>query len=486
MKNLVFNGAPSSIAGELLEDLCGNFSLQSVTAVVGNQSFIPDRASLNLDTFDLLDYHKIIYGIYPHSKNSYIDQEVIDRISPFILNILKMMDRLTPHLVYAFEDRMNMMFEHVRYWDNLLTEKKVDMFISMNYPHEVWDYIVYALCKSRGIDTLFFTQTALDGYVQIVRSIEDNDLRLNQKFQTQVEVSKLPELIERQLNNLTSEKTEAPWYMELQFEELREKRKISFNLLRYCSKLLRFVIQNMDSTKNLFHRANDVLFYRQRFGRAAGKKLLRSYKFLSTEPNFSEKYIYVPLHFQPECTTSPQGGVFVYQELMISMLAKNVPANIKLYVKEHPMQQIHGRNQKLYSRLIALPNVKLIKLEVDSNILIDNCVAVATITGTAAWEALFKEKPALLFGDIFFKYAPGVFRVKTDNDCLIAISAIFDENYISQTQSQLRVYLANVQSYLVRGCVDDFYMNVSNISSADNRKNLANAIVLAIKRPIGE
>jgi hypothetical protein len=285
---------------------------------------------------------------------------------------------------------------------------------------------------------------------------------------------------------LTSEKTEAPWYMELQFEELREKRKISFNLLKYCSKLLRFVLQNMDYTKNLFHRANDALFYRQRFGRAAEEKLLRSYKHLSTEPNFTEKYIYVPLHFQPECTTSPQGGVFVYQELMISMLAKNVPANIKLYVKEHPMQQLNGRNQKLYSRLISFPNVKLIKLEVDSNVLIDNCAAVASITGTAAWEGLFKEKPALLFGDIFFKYAPGVFRVKTDNDCKIAISTIFNENYISQTQSQLRVYLANVQSYLVRGCVDDFYMNASKISSADNRKNLANAMVLAIKRPAGE
>jgi len=486
MKNLLFNGVYTSISGELMEDLCSTFSLQSVTAVVSNKSFIPDRALLNIDTLDLLDYHKIIYGIYPHSKNSYVDQEVINSISPFILNILKMMDRLTPHLVYAFEDRMEMLFEHVRYWDNLLTEKKVDMFISMNYPHQVWDYIVYALCKSRGIDTLFFTQTALDGYVQILRSIEDNDLRLSQKFQSQVEASKLPELIKTQLNNLTSKKPEAPWYMELQFEELQEKRKISLNILKYCSKLFRFVFQNKDPTKNLFHRANDVLFYRQRFGRMAQKKLLRSYKYLSTEPNFRENYIYVPLHFQPECTTSPQGGVFVYQELMISMLSKNVPPNIKLYVKEHPMQQIHGRDLKLYSRLISLPNVKLIKLEVDSNILIDNCVAVASVTGTAAWEALFKEKPALLFGDIFFKYAPGVFRVKTDNDCKIAISTIFDENYISQTQSQIRVYLANNQSFLVRGCVDDFYMNASKISSVDNRKNLANAMVLAIKHPAGE
>mgnify|MGYP006079376455 CR=1 FL=1 len=485
MKNLVFNGIHNSVDGELLQDLCDNFKLESVTAVTFNESFIIDTA-LNCGNLEQLNFYKIVYGIYPDSTHSVIDQEVMDRISPYLFSILKMMDRLPPNLVYGFEDRMKMLFEHVRYWDNLLIEKKVDMFISTNYPHQIFDYIAYALCKSRGIKTLFFTQTQLDGYVQIIQTIEDNDLRLKKPFPVQVNKSGLPELVEQQFNNLTSEEPAAPFYMKENVEILRKKRQINFNLFKYGQELYRLFMQHMYSDKKFSRRVIDKLFYRKISGSAAEKKLRRSYKQLSCEPNYMEQYIYVPLHFQPECTTSPQGGVFVYQELMISILAKNMPANSKLYVKEHPVQEIHGRDLAFYNRLISLPNVKLIKLEINSNDLIDNCVAVATITGTAAWEALFKEKPVLLFGDIWFKYTPGVFSIKTNDDCKTAVSTIFDINFISQTRSQLRTYLANIQPYLVRGYSDPLYGNVSKIRSEENRENLANAMILAVKRCAGE
>jgi hypothetical protein len=269
-------------------------------------------------------------------------------------------------------------------------------------------------------------------------------------------------------------------------ENLRKKRRINFNLLKHGRELYHLFMRHIHSDKNFSHRVIDKFFYRKISGTAAQKELLVSYKKLSCEPNVMEQYIYVPLHFQPECTTSPQGGVFVYQELMISILAKNIPTNIKLYVKEHPVQEIHGRSVDFYNRLLSLPNVKLIKLEISSSDLIKNSVAVAAVTGTAAWEALFKEKPVLLFGDIFFKYTPGVFSIKTNDDCKAAVRTIFDKNFISQTRSQLRTYLANIQPYLVRGYSDPLYGNVSKISSADNRKNLADAMVLAVKRCAGE
>jgi len=57
--------------------------------------------------------------------------------------------------------------------------------------------------------------------------------------------------------------------------------------------------------------------------------------------------------------------------------------------------------------------------------LIENSIAIVTISGTAAWEGFGKLKPALMFGfhpNVLFK---GAYRVKTKNDCKIAIENHF-------------------------------------------------------------
>ena len=58
--------------------------------------------------------------------------------------------------------------------------------------------------------------------------------------------------------------------------------------------------------------------------------------------------IYVSLHYQPECSTSPMGGYFVHQDLMLDILMKVVPNNIKLYVKGHLRE---GYSDQLMRRL---------------------------------------------------------------------------------------------------------------------------------------
>lgn len=56
-------------------------------------------------------------------------------------------------------------------------------------------------------------------------------------------------------------------------------------------------------------------------------KLRKFYDSSTTMPNINDNYILFPLHYQPEQTISPTGGLFVNQLLAIEMLLKYTPIN---------------------------------------------------------------------------------------------------------------------------------------------------------------
>ena len=97
-------------------------------------------------------------------------------------------------------------------------------------------------------------------------------------------------------------------------------------------------------------------------------------------PDFEKKFIYFPLHYQPELSTSPLAEDFVNQELIVAMISK-MPSDCYLYVKEHPRIS-YNRSKDFYDKLLSYRNVKLLKEEINSYSLIDNSLAVATATGS--------------------------------------------------------------------------------------------------------
>lgn len=119
------------------------------------------------------------------------------------------------------------------------------------------------------------------------------------------------------------------------------------------------------------------------------------------KPKSNEGYVLFPLHFQPEATTLIYGKWYVDQAALIENLSKSIPVTYKLYVKEHPFGY-GNRDLSFYKRIKRLPNVRLIGPHENTFELIKNCSLLATITGTAGWEALLFQKPVITFGDIFY------------------------------------------------------------------------------------
>lgn len=128
------------------------------------------------------------------------------------------------------------------------------------------------------------------------------------------------------------------------------------------------------------------------------------------EANFKEKYVYYPLHYQPEASTCVCAQKYEKQLFFIDSWAKSLPADTVLYVKEH-YALIGHRNPHFYIDLQKYPNVILINPWESSRKLIENAVAVTTLTGTAGLEAMLLRKPVFVCGNAVYETAPGIIKL---------------------------------------------------------------------------
>jgi len=128
-------------------------------------------------------------------------------------------------------------------------------------------------------------------------------------------------------------------------------------------------------------------------------------KSFGIQPKSGDKFIYFPLHLNPEYSTLYQGGMITDQLVLIEMLSKSIPSNWTVLVKEHPATiKFRLRPKKFYKKISSFPNVFFIRTFEDTHKIISRSSMIATISGTSAWEAILRGKPVLTFSpykDVF-------------------------------------------------------------------------------------
>lgn len=152
--------------------------------------------------------------------------------------------------------------------------------------------------------------------------------------------------------------------------------------------------------KSYYDQLNPIIYY-FRYQRLKKK---------TVKPDYKRKYIFFPLHFQPEASTCVCAEKYEKQLYYIDSLAKSLPGDTVLYVKEHYVLLGH-RDYQFYKELNKYPNVFLIDPWESSRKLIVNAFAVTTLTGTAGFEAMLLRKPVIIGGHAVYENAPGVIKV---------------------------------------------------------------------------
>lgn len=289
---------------------------------------------------------------------------------------------------------------YINYWYRVFKKHQISMVIFGNIPHGGLQYVAYLLAKAMKIDTLCVMTTIFPGKFLCCKTIEN--IGKNEFGYLGIwEYTKLEKTYKKEL-----------YYMK-KIEPTLLATRISLD--ETFKKVFR---KNKSQIKSLLVRYKGLGI--RKLGEIIGYQLITSYLNKRYDSYLKEytfsvfdanvKYVYFPLHLQPEMTTDILGGIFEDQILAIERIAELVPKDWFIYVKDNPKQSYFKRNETFFRRLLSVKKVRLVSYEVNTYDLIEKSQFVATITGTAGWEAITGGKNVLIFGYAWYRTFPGVFE----------------------------------------------------------------------------
>ena len=297
-------------------------------------------------------------------------------------------------------------FEQVsKFFENVLDEIKPD-YLVMHHTTDHQTQLLHTLCKARGIQILSLGGTRF-GYRAMIS--EDWDV-LDVSYDDEEHfpdnaVKSFEELIERTKKYPEQIKKKSKEPSQKFSTSSRLKAAFKFFISIYNSNYRNYYCYFGRSPFNIIKNEGLVTlkkFYRESF---LNKNCLRS---LGHDP-----FIYFPLHFEPERVVSIAAPFYTNQIEVITHIAKSLPLEYKLYVKEHPRQAFTGwKTVSYYKKILELPNVYLIHPSTSYEELLKKCSLLVTINGTAGTEAVFYQKPVIVFADAIYSKLSSVFRVR--------------------------------------------------------------------------
>lgn len=425
-----------------------------------------------------LDRDKIFWEAKYPLKNEEmmpLDEPLIQKMRVCELTVLNMMNRMEKRRELSYDERKKTYLAHLRYWNHVLTTTNIDLFLSSGTPHEIYDYIIYCLCRVKHIPAIFMYEFHL--IYDLIAAVDNwqNPFPSLAKEEKITGSYNLPENMEAALQKQLMEKEPRQFWVKTPPGALA---KIFSTIKNYYRK-----ISQIKSKEKLTSLLKDEFnYFKNKYLNDRRLREIKKYydRYVET-PDISQKYIYVSLHLQPEMSTSPLAGVFVDQLLMVQILSYCLPRDVYLFVKEHPMQKWIGRSQKFYDDLHEVKNVVFVPQSFSSFKLIENCLAVATATGTSGWEALFRKKSVLMFGNNFYQYLSGVYQIRTLADCQAAVTQILQGGKTS-TPHEIRTFLARLSRLTTPGVVDPAYRAFSRLSEEENCENVSRIIIKKIRQ----
>lgn len=397
----------------------------------------------------------------------------LEHLASYERVMMDLMTRMDLGGSFPFDARRLECHRQFTLWLTLVRALRPDVVFFNVAPHALAYYGLYAVCRLEGIETAMLVYTHIDGLLMVADGIENTPVELDSAVRRRLatdasQPTPHAHRVTAHLARLRSSEAEAkPWYLlEAQRRDAAAARpgalararsvfgSASRRLLRvtrwwyYVVRLPSYAMQTFRYRRHIDNRPMRDMYKQQ--GKTLAESVVREGEFRHYQTRSVRRkrhlqdhydrlvqpllldgdFIYAPLHHQPERTTVPDGGVFGDHVAQLALLSACLPAGWTVLVKEHPSQLSaagfgeQARNEAFYDTLATMPGVRFVPRDAPSFELIDRSRAVATITGSSAWEAVVRGVPALVFGHVWFRTAPGVFAVQTRAECETALARI--------------------------------------------------------------
>lgn len=184
----------------------------------------------------------------------------------------------------------------------------------------------------------------------------------------------------------------------------------------------------------------------------------------------TDSFFLYPLHFHPESSTSVLARHYTDEYNNIMNICQNIPINSLLYVKDH-ISSFSFEKIEFYRKISNIPNVKLIRPEVNSKVLIAKSICVITVTSTVGYEALILNKKVVVFGNVFYDFHPNCIKMKTWDELFNILLVIMDNPNFPKADSSFNF----VAAYFL--ATEPGVLNINDISDRNLIENVGRAIL---------
>ncbi len=382
----------------------------------------------------LKSQNEIAYGtllldedIHEGFKNEKVDPDYLSHLEktygiPFLWPLLAV-DRVLmfgqlvreyPHnaLPYTHEEMLRILQAHARAIIAMLDEEKPD-FLFCSVLGAIGSQLLYYVAKARGINIIFVEPTCVrDRYIlshayDTFTSVDD---RLLNRADPVPASSPSWDQAKRYLEEFRARPI--PYYATLtpSAQPVTRRRQMKFLKPARIARSVGAYARNIASHFTRRDRLDYSYISPWNQLKDAVKRRARNTVGLNDlydpiDPN--DEFAFFPLHLEPEISILLLAPYRTDQISLIRSIARSLPVQFKLYVKEHP-EMVPYRPRWFYRELKKNPNVKLIDPSVDGFSLIPRAKLVLDVTGTVGWEAVMMKRPVIMFGYWFFKTLPTV------------------------------------------------------------------------------
>jgi hypothetical protein len=456
----------------------GNPSMETISLL---HAKYPDLVTANDHDLrsSIFDYSNI-------SEQIPIDASIVNSLSKYesnFISILTESEGAPGNFTYA--QRKRFYYDLLKYWNSVICTFKPNLVIFFTWPHTQSCYTLYHICKYHfNIEVLI-----LDPVPHLNRNYYLIGNSLEKLFQPIVGVYKDDKTLsigsdaKQYLREMKSKDALPPAHIVNTYKMLNKLQRFPVKAL--ITLIIKTILFGYGCKKDAQFKKNkkpyylessqmnniEYFFFNQKI-RRNNKKLLKYYVPLCVNPNYEQKYLYFAASYQPEAVTRTNAGVYEDQFLALDILAAVLPKGWIIYYKENPtIFDASGitwgsfrRDKYYYQRIQSYDNIKMLLADVSTFDLIDNAQAVATVSGTVAWEAAVRGKPSLSFGSAWYMGCDSIFWIKTLQDAKDAIEKILAG--FKPDAQDIERYTTAIEKVAVKGMIHNNFDD--NIKKCEN------------------
>lgn len=428
-----------------------------------------EKIEKEIEKINFIAYLKKEYQYYKFLKDSYILNELKKYEKKYTMNYNYILNCDRTLIKYSKERRKLYLLILTKFAENILKnkyDKVVGEFSSSS------DLIFYYICKKNNIKHLSFSHGRMKNKISIdnINGERKGLKELYNELKSRSFTKQEKDILEKYLEKV-KEKDIIPDYeknnkkgrkFSLKREIFLIRKNFKNNLLAYRED------KNFSCDQAISFRAKLI----QRFDKLKYpiKKYINRKFWDSIMKN--EKYLLVPLHYQPEASTMTFAQEYLDQIHHIACLSQVIPIDYYLYVKEHPSMYIY-RDKKYYNKLKSFHNVKLISPFEDQLNLLKESRGVVTLTNTTGYEAILYQKPVYLFGKVFYQVYDHVNKIEKYSELRNIIEK--NEDFYVNKHNYEAFILATLLS-LRKGNYNLITLD-SDVGSEENGLNIAQIIL---------